>query len=40
MKAARLIPAAEMSVTAHLIDLEKRGLARLSEGVWQAAAAA
>ncbi len=31
----RLIGAAEMSVTAHLIDLEKRGLARLSEGVWQ-----
>lgn len=33
----RLIPAAEMSVTAHLIDLEKRGAARCAEGVWHAA---
>lgn len=32
----RLIPAAEMSVSAHLIDLEKRGLARLAGAVWQA----
>lgn len=32
----RLIPAAEMSVTAHLIDLEKRGLATLDAGVWSA----
>lgn len=31
----RLIPAAEMSVTAHLIDLEKRGLAAREDGVWQ-----
>ena len=30
----RLIGAAEMSVTAHLIDLEKRGMVRLEEGVW------
>ncbi|MBA4082851.1 MAG: MBL fold metallo-hydrolase, partial [Erythrobacter sp.] len=36
----RLIPAAEMSVTAHLIDLEKRGLARLSGAVWQIGAQA
>jgi len=37
----RLIPAAEMSVTAHLIDLEKRGAARRDgvgpDSVWQAA---
>ena len=33
----RLVPAAEMSVTAHLIDLEKRGLAAKSDEVWQAA---
>lgn len=31
----RLIPAAEMSVTAHLIDLEKRGLAAREDGVWK-----
>ncbi|MFO6447947.1 MBL fold metallo-hydrolase [Erythrobacter sp. NE805] len=31
----RLIPAAEMSVTAHLLDLEKRGMAREDAGVWQ-----
>ena len=33
----RLIPAAEMSVEAHLIDLEKRGLAGQTAGVWNAA---
>lgn len=37
----RLIPAAEMSVTAHLIDLEKRGAVRREgndrDGVWQTA---
>jgi hypothetical protein len=32
---ARLIGAAEMSVTAHLIDLEKRGMARRDGEVWQ-----
>ncbi len=32
----RLIPAAEMSVTAHLIDLERRGLAHKEGTVWQA----
>ncbi len=31
----RLIPAAEMSVTAHLIDLEKRGLAARDGEIWQ-----
>ncbi len=31
----RLIPAAEMSVEAHLIDLEKRGLAAQDGGVWR-----
>ncbi|OBV11277.1 MBL fold metallo-hydrolase [Erythrobacter dokdonensis] len=31
----RLIPAAEMSVTAHLIDLEKRGMASHKGGVWR-----
>ncbi len=31
----RLVGAAEMSVTAHLIDLEKRGLAAREEGVWR-----
>ncbi|MEE4315671.1 MAG: MBL fold metallo-hydrolase [Erythrobacter sp.] len=31
----RLIPAAEMSVTAHLIDLEKRGMASHEGGVWR-----
>ena len=31
----RLIPAAEMSVSAHLIDLEKRGLAVCTQGIWQ-----
>lgn len=31
----RLIPAAEMSVTAHLIDLERRGLAARDGDVWQ-----
>jgi glyoxylase-like metal-dependent hydrolase (beta-lactamase superfamily II) len=33
----RLIPAAEMSVTAHLIDLEKRGSARRDGAIWYAA---
>jgi glyoxylase-like metal-dependent hydrolase (beta-lactamase superfamily II) len=33
----RLIPAAEMSVEAHLLDLEKRGLAGQSGSVWTAA---
>ncbi len=33
----RLIPAAEMSVTAHLIDLEKRGAVRRSDNVWRVA---
>jgi glyoxylase-like metal-dependent hydrolase (beta-lactamase superfamily II) len=33
----RLIPAAEMSVTAHLIDLEKRGTARRDGTIWHAA---
>ncbi len=32
----RLIGAAEMSVTAHLIDLEKRGLAARDGEIWQA----
>jgi glyoxylase-like metal-dependent hydrolase (beta-lactamase superfamily II) len=32
----RLIPAAEMSVTAHLLDLEKRGMARLAGKIWHA----
>ncbi len=31
----RLIPAAEMSVTAHLIDLEKRGLAARDGEIWR-----
>ena len=31
----RLIGAAEMSVTAHLIDLDKRGLATEKDGIWQ-----
>ena len=31
----RLIPAAEMSVTAHLIDLAKRGLASEDDGLWR-----
>jgi glyoxylase-like metal-dependent hydrolase (beta-lactamase superfamily II) len=31
----RLIPAAELSVTAHLIDLERRGMAACEEGVWR-----
>lgn len=31
----RLIPAAEMSVTAHLIDLERRGLVRRNGEIWQ-----
>ncbi|BDW81599.1 MBL fold metallo-hydrolase [Erythrobacter sp. Dej080120_24] len=31
----RLIPAAEMSVSAHLIDLQKRGLAVQQDGVWR-----
>ena len=30
----RLIPAAEMSVTAHLIDLERRGLVGREDQVW------
>jgi glyoxylase-like metal-dependent hydrolase (beta-lactamase superfamily II) len=33
----RLIPAAEMSVTAHLIDLEKRGLAACDGQIWRVA---
>lgn len=33
----RLIPAAEMSVTAHLIDLEKRGIAARDGEIWQVA---
>lgn len=33
----RLIPAAEMSVEAHLLDLEKRGLAAKESGIWNAA---
>ncbi|MEM7703151.1 MAG: MBL fold metallo-hydrolase [Pseudomonadota bacterium] len=32
----RLIGAAELSVTAHLIDLERRGLATMDGGVWRA----
>ena len=32
----RLIGAAEMSVTAHLLDLEKRGLATVDAGIWDA----
>ncbi len=32
----RLIGAAEMSVTAHLLDLEKRGLATQDAGIWDA----
>ena len=32
----RLIPAAELSVTAHLIDLERRGMAAQDGGVWSA----
>ncbi|MFN3510591.1 MAG: MBL fold metallo-hydrolase, partial [Tsuneonella troitsensis] len=32
----RLAGAAEMSVTAHLIDLERRGLAIRSEDLWTA----
>ncbi len=31
----RLVKAAEMSVTAHLLDLERRGLVARSEGIWQ-----
>jgi hypothetical protein len=33
----RLIPAAEMSVTAHLLDLEKRGMVRHADRVWRIA---
>jgi glyoxylase-like metal-dependent hydrolase (beta-lactamase superfamily II) len=33
----RLIPAAEMSVTAHLLDLEKRGLAACDGQIWRVA---
>lgn len=33
----RLIPAAEMSVKAHLIDLERRGLVAADTGAWRAA---
>ncbi len=33
----RLVPAAEMSVTAHLLDLEKRGRVAQDDGVWYAA---
>ncbi|MEE4315345.1 MAG: MBL fold metallo-hydrolase, partial [Erythrobacter sp.] len=32
----RLIPAAEMSVTAHLIDLQKRGRVATEDGIWRA----
>ncbi|QUL36699.1 MBL fold metallo-hydrolase [Erythrobacter sp. JK5] len=32
----RLIPAAEMSVTAHLIDLERRGMVAIEGEVWRA----
>ncbi|MEM7665899.1 MAG: MBL fold metallo-hydrolase [Pseudomonadota bacterium] len=35
----RLIPAAEMSVTAHLIDLEKRGLVAKDGEIWSTLAA-
>ncbi|MFL0357512.1 MBL fold metallo-hydrolase [Erythrobacter sp. GH1-10] len=31
----RLIPAAEMSVTAHLIDLERRGIVSVEDDVWR-----
>ena len=31
----RLIPAAEMSVTAHLIDLERRGMVSVEDDVWR-----
>jgi len=31
----RLIPAAELSVTAHLLDLERRGMAHEESGVWR-----
>jgi len=31
----RLIGAAEMSVTAHLLDLEKRGLAARDDALWR-----
>jgi glyoxylase-like metal-dependent hydrolase (beta-lactamase superfamily II) len=34
---ARLIPAAEMSVTAHLIDLGRRGLAKADGDIWRVA---
>ena len=34
----RLIGAAEMSVTAHLLDLERRGMVGQQEGVWTASA--
>lgn len=33
----RLIGAAEMSVTAHLLDLEKRGATRRDGDVWRVA---
>jgi hypothetical protein len=33
----RLIGAAEMSVTAHLLDLEKRGMAMLAADLWSLA---
>ena len=33
----RLIPAAEMSVTAHLLDLQKRGLAACEGAIWRVA---
>jgi hypothetical protein len=33
----RLIPAAEMSVTAHLLDLEKRGMAGRDGDLWRVA---
>ncbi|VVT03745.1 MBL fold metallo-hydrolase [Sphingomonas sp. EC-HK361] len=35
---ARLFPAAERSVLAHLIDLERRGLASVGDDAWRAAA--
>jgi hypothetical protein len=33
----RLIGAAEMSVTAHLLDLERRGLASREDDIWRVA---
>ena len=36
----RLYPAAERSVLAHLIDLDRRGLVRSADGAWHATDAA